>query len=183
MATSDWQRPSRCEGWTAGDVVLHVAQTNEMAIASAEGRFADFLTEIGRDVGPASDVDEGADRMVDKERGLSPDAVRDRYRNGANTLLRLLDVGDPHTRVQWVAGELSLRTLTTTRLAETWIHTGDVADAVGRTLVPGARLRHIARLAWRTLPYAFSRADRSLQGACESVLVHSETVTSTLSYQ
>jgi len=164
MAPSDWQRPSRCEGWTAGDVVLHVAQTNEMAIASAEGRFADFLTEIGRDVGPASDVDEGADRVVEKERGLPPDALRDRYRTGADTLLRLLDVGDPHTRVQWVAGELSLRTLTTTRLAETWIHTGDVADAVGRTLVPGARLRHIARLAWRTLPYAFSRAGRSLQG-------------------
>src|SRR5947209_3241896 len=70
MAPSDWQRPSRCAGWTTADVVLHVAQTNEMAIASAEGRFAEFLTEMGRDLGPASDVDDGADRMVEKERGL-----------------------------------------------------------------------------------------------------------------
>jgi uncharacterized protein (TIGR03084 family) len=164
LTPADWERPSRCDGWTAGDVVLHVAQTNEMAIASAEGRFAEFLTDMGRNMAAAADVDEGADRMVEKERGLSPDALRARYRTGADTLLRLFEAGDPHERVQWVAGELSLRTLTTTRLAETWIHTGDVADAVGRPLVPGERLRHIARLAWRTLPYAFRRAGRSLLG-------------------
>ena len=160
----DWDKPSPCEGWTVSDVVLHVAQTNEMAIASAQGRFADFLIEVGRNVGPAADVDDGAARMVAKERGLPGDAVRGRYVDGASKLLQLLDAGDPHARVQWVAGELSLRTLTTTRLAETWIHTGDVAEAVGGALVPGVRLRHIARLAWRTLPYAFGRAGRSLAG-------------------
>src|SRR5205823_1880386 len=71
---------------------------------------------------------------------------------------------DPHERVTWVAGQLSVRTLATTRLAETWIHSGDVADALGRSLVPSDRLRHIARLAWRTLPYAFERAGRQLHG-------------------
>jgi uncharacterized protein (TIGR03083 family) len=29
---SGWHRPSRCEGWDVADVVLHLAQTNEMAI-------------------------------------------------------------------------------------------------------------------------------------------------------
>ena len=72
--------------------------------------------------------------------------------------------GDPHLRVEWVVGRLSLRTLTTTRLAETWIHTGDVATALDRPLVPTTRLEHIARLAWRTLPYAFTRAGRELHG-------------------
>ena len=28
-----WSRPSACEGWTISDVVLHLAQTNEMARA------------------------------------------------------------------------------------------------------------------------------------------------------
>lgn len=164
MALDDWDRPSPCEGWTAGDVVLHVAQTNEMARASAEGRFAELVNAIGREVGPSADVDEGADRMVQRERGLSPRQLRERYVTGADTLLRTLDTGDPHARVQWVAGQLSLRTLTITRLAETWIHTGDVADAIGASLVPGERLRHVARLAWRTLPYAFERAGRTLRG-------------------
>ena len=63
-----------------------------------------------------------------------------------------------------MAGELSVRTLVTTRLAETWIHTGDVAYGLGVELQPTERLRHIARLAWRTLPYAFARAGRDLSG-------------------
>jgi uncharacterized protein (TIGR03084 family) len=63
-----------------------------------------------------------------------------------------------------VAGELSVRTLVTTRLAETWIHTGDVADGLGVELQPTTRLEHIARLAWRTLPYAFARSGRELAG-------------------
>jgi hypothetical protein len=46
-----------------------------------------------------------------------------------------------------VPGELSARTLATTRLAETWIHAGDVAGALGVTLPPTDRLRPIARLA------------------------------------
>jgi uncharacterized protein (TIGR03083 family) len=49
-------------------------------------------------------------------------------------------------------------------LAETWIHTGDVATALGVALAPSERLWHIARLAWRTLPYAFARAGRQLGG-------------------
>ncbi len=64
-------------------------------------------------------------------------------------------------RVTWVSGQLSLHTLTATRLSEAWIHTGDIASALGVDLAPTDRLRHIARLAWRTLPYAFDRAGRS----------------------
>ena len=71
---------------------------------------------------------------------------------------------DLSTRVTWVAGELSARTLVTTRMAETWIHTGDVAGALGVTLPPSDRLQLIARLAWRTLPYAFSSAGRTMAG-------------------
>ncbi|MEY2454410.1 MAG: hypothetical protein QOD92_3984 [Acidimicrobiaceae bacterium] len=159
-----WQRPSRCEGWTVADVVLHVAQTNEMAIASASGRLADYLTEVGRNVGPASSVDESADLMVQRERGGPNAALRDRYARGARELHDLLAASDPHLRVDWVAGQLSVRTLATTRLAETWIHTGDVAEALDVDLAPAPRLHHIARLAWRTLPYAFAIAGRELSG-------------------
>jgi uncharacterized protein (TIGR03084 family) len=55
-------------------------------------------------------------------------------------------------------------TVATTRLAETWIHTGDVAWALGIDLAPTDRLWHIARLAWRSLPYAFSRSGQALHG-------------------
>src|ERR1035438_2539352 len=56
---------------------------------------------------------------------------------------------DLATRVPWVAGNLSARTLATTRLSETWIHTQDIADAIGVDLVPSDRLKLTSRPAWR----------------------------------
>lgn len=160
----DWQRPSRCDGWTVADVVLHLAQTNEMAIGSVQGRLAEVLADLTGGIGPASSVDDGAALMVARERGGSAADLRDRWQRSADTLRRALLESDPHQRVEWVAGQLSARTLATTRLAETWIHTGDVADALDVDLVPSDRLRHIARLAWRTLPYAFAQDGRELSG-------------------
>jgi uncharacterized protein (TIGR03084 family) len=66
--------------------------------------------------------------------------------------------------VTWVAGQLTTRTLATTRLAETWIHTGDIGAAFDDPPSASDRLWHIARLAWRTLPYAFARDGRELSG-------------------
>ena len=163
LEESDWQRRSRCEGWTVADVVLHLAQTDGLAIASAGGRFAEAVGELAGGLAAAS-VDDGAAQMVARERGQPPKALLARWRTGADTLAKLLGACDPHQRVVWVAGELSARTLATTRLAETWIHTGDVAAAFGPSPVSTDRLWHVARLAWRTLSYAFERAGRALAG-------------------
>jgi uncharacterized protein (TIGR03084 family) len=163
---ADWQRPSRCEGWTVADVVLHLAQTNEMAIASVDDRMPQYLEDVGRSLAstPPSNVDDGAALMVANERDRPLAELKARWRSTVNEFLGRLDDTDFHRRVTWVAGELSVRTLVTTRLAETWIHTGDVADGLGVGLQPNDRLKHIARLAWRTLPYAFSGSGKQLSG-------------------
>jgi uncharacterized protein (TIGR03084 family) len=165
LPDADWERPSRCEGWSVGDVVLHLCQTDEMAIASLEERLPAYFEALAEGIGrPATSVDEGADLAVAHERGRPPAEVRDRWQSGAEELIRLFETVDLHKRVDWVAGQLSTRTLAATRLAETWIHTGDVAAGLDVELPAGDRLRHIARLAWRTLPYAFARDSRELQG-------------------
>ena len=46
LSDTDWQRPSRCDGWTVADVLLHLAQTNELASASAGGRMAEALEKL-----------------------------------------------------------------------------------------------------------------------------------------
>jgi len=164
LTEADWKAPTRCEGWDVADVVLHLAQTNEMAIGSATGRLSEVVVELTEGAGPAGSVDEGAALIVDRERGLPRGELLERWSTGASRLLAVLDAMDLSTRVTWVAGELSARTLATTRVAETWIHTGDVAGALGITLPLTDRLRLIARLAWRTLPYAFSSAGRTMHG-------------------
>lgn len=163
LTDTDWDRPSPCEGWSVSDVVLHLAQTNEMAIASAQGRFEEVAAAMAPG-GTAQNVDDGAALAVENERGQPNEAVLARWRASADTMRDVFAAADPHARVTWVAGQLSIRTLTTTRLSETWIHAGDVANAVGIQPVATDRLWHVARLAWRTLPYAFARAGRQLSG-------------------
>ncbi len=159
-----WSQPSRCDGWTVSDVMLHLAQTNEMAIGSLTGRFDEVLVELTTGLGLSENVDDGAGLMVEKDRGASPTEVYARWRGGVDQMMAAYRAADPHDRVPWVAGTLSVHTLATTRLAETWIHTNDVAFGLGVLLPAPERLRHIARLAWRTLPYAFTRAGREMRG-------------------
>jgi uncharacterized protein (TIGR03084 family) len=174
---SGWSRPSRCEGWTVADVLLHLAQTDEMALASAQGRLAGYLERAAGGMTGTVDVDEGADQMVANERGRPGAEVRERWWSGAAALRDTFTAGDVHQRVDWVAGRISLRTLATTRLAEAWIHTGDVAAAFDRPPSLTHRNAPIARLAWRTLPYAFGQAGRELQGPVAFVLSGPDGVT------
>ena len=161
-----WATPSRCPGWSVADVVLHVAQTDEMAAASAEERFTADAVRFGvkaSDVPAGATVDDLAGLAVAAQRAPGA-AVYSRWRAAAAAQAKALAACEPGRRLQWVAGEMSALTLATTRLAEVWIHTGDVAAGLGRDRRPTAALRPIARLAWRTLPYAFSRAGRTLSG-------------------
>jgi uncharacterized protein (TIGR03084 family) len=109
-------------------------------------------------------VDEWAAASVAAQRDAPAGEIHQRWRQAANDLRMTLADMDTHRRVMWVGGEMSATTLATTRLSEAWIHSGDVAEAVSVPLAPDERLRHVARLAWRTLPYAFAQAGQSLDG-------------------
>lgn len=168
----DAHLPSACAGWTVSDVVLHLAQTNEIAQASVENRFFDAAMGFGGSGDTiVSNVDEWADLSVAAERDHPWAKVRERWEESVENLQDAFRAGDPSARVQWVAGEMAARTLATTRLAETWIHTGDVAYGFGITPAPSERLVHVARLAWRTLPYAFTRDGRDPPGPVAFELV------------
>jgi len=160
LNTDDWDRPSRCAGWTVADVVLHLAQSDELALASGRGAFGAGFAGI-----PAStegdtprNVDDAAALAVATQRGPSGPQLYRRWSESATSMRKLLAGSDPRQPMAWVTGQLPARTLATTRLAEAWIHTGDIAAAVGIEPRAGEPLWHIARLAWRTLPYAFARA-------------------------
>lgn len=71
---------------------------------------------------------------------------------------------DPAARVPWVVGEMAARSLATTRITEAWIHAVDMAHGLGVDLPPTDRLWHVARLAWRTVPYAAAHGGQQLSG-------------------
>jgi uncharacterized protein (TIGR03084 family) len=158
LAEDQLALPSACKGWSVSDVLLHLAQTDEMAAASASGQLAGVAGGwVNYDSRVRSDINDVAAGAVERERGASGNEILARWVKSADDLVDALEACDPAARVQWVAGDMAPRTLATTRLAETWIHTGDVCIGLGIGQPKSDRIWHIARLVHRTLPYSFLR--------------------------
>lgn len=147
-----WSTPSLAAGWTVCDVMLHLAQTEEAAATTVTAPVA--ARSLASE---ARGVDDVAARMVEAERA-EPGEVFDRWRRARRAFLDAVRAADPSTLVQWVGGSLKPATLATTRLAEHWAHGLDIAGALDVPFPDTDRLRHIAWLGHRTLPYAFTLA-------------------------
>ncbi len=147
-----WQTPTPAAGWRIADQVSHLAFFDDAAIRSAtdpEG----FAAEMERATASGA---------------LTPDDVAARYsgQSGADLLAwfdasrrRLIAVFselDPTLRLPWFGLPMSAASSLTARIMETWAHGQDVADALGRAPEPSARLRHIAHIGVRALPFSFA---------------------------
>jgi uncharacterized protein (TIGR03084 family) len=153
LASAQWARPSACAGWTVADVVLHLAQSEELTAASIAGDDALFAAER------AGNVDAVADDLVAAQRDIAPADLLGRWRTAAFATPTALRAQPQGTRLRWITNRISPAALATTRLAEAWTHAHDITDPLGIPCPDTARLRHIAWLGHRTLPYAFAVED------------------------
>lgn len=147
LTDDQWERPSAAPGWTVADVVLHLAQSEDLVAAAIGGGTTAFAS--GR-------VDAAAADSVAVERGIAPADLLARWRAAALPVPEALRAVPKGTRLQWVTNTLSPASLATTRLAEHWAHAYDITAPLGIPYPDTARIRHIAWLGHRTLPYAFA---------------------------
>jgi uncharacterized protein (TIGR03084 family) len=167
-----WCHASGAAGWTIADGVLHLAQTEEHVIASVTGSEAPALAR-DRDGPP---LDEVMDRLVAAERTAPPTAVFERWRTARRAALTALRACPPKVRLRWASIPLTPRTLATTRLAEHWAHALDITVPLGITYPDTVRLWHVAWLAHRSLPYAFTVAGKQAAPVrCELLGPNGET--------
>ena len=161
LSPGAWRAESAAPGWTVADVVLHMAQSEEILTATVAGSGAVDWRQFG------STVDQAMDVMVRAERA-SPREVLERWRSARRAALAGLVSADPERPIHWVVTPLKPRTLATTRLAEHWAHALDVTGPLGIDHPDTARLRHIAWLGHTMLPYAFALAGQPPQAVrCE----------------
>jgi uncharacterized protein (TIGR03084 family) len=148
-----WTSASGAQSWTIADVVLHLAQSEEAVEATVtRGTLRGGLGAAAGDT-----MDERAAEAVRMERA-APAQVLGRWQRARQGALAALRTADPDRPVPWVAGPLKPATLATTRLAEHWAHGLDITQPLGVEFPDMDRLRHVAWLAHRTLPYALSVA-------------------------
>lgn len=149
----DWFRPTPSWSWDVRDTVAHLADTDELAI--------DTCTDGPRSLGPFAATCASAEDVtllgVLRGRRLTGAEVLawwERTQAAEREVLRDLD---PAVRVPWGLG-MRPPSFVTARMMETWAHGLDVHDALGVEPVDTDRLRHIAWIGLRALPYAASVA-------------------------
>jgi uncharacterized protein (TIGR03084 family) len=156
LAAAQWTAPSAAPGWSVADVVLHLAQTEEAVVASVSGAALRPARESG------ATVDQFADDMVRAQRA-EPAVVFERWRAARRAAVRALRAAGPGQPLSWVEAPLKPATMATTRLAEHWAHGLDITGPLGIAFPDTDRLRHVAWLAHRSLPYAFALAGEGAQ--------------------
>jgi uncharacterized protein (TIGR03084 family) len=147
---ADWRHESGAPGWTVTDVVVHLAQTEEMVVMTVDEDVRPGLWDRG-DLA----LDDAVAMAVELERDESS-AVLARWQKARRGSVAALRAADPNRRVQWAATPLRPPVLAVTRMAEHWAHALDITGPLGLRYDDTDRLRHIAWLGHRTLPYAFS---------------------------
>lgn len=150
LTDEQWASPSAAPGWTITDVVVHLAQTEELVSASIASGGRGEVWERGDQT-----LDDAVAAVVAADQAL-PAEVFERWRRARRAALDALRGADPQQRVPWAATPLRPAVLATTRLAEHWAHGLDITGPLDLTYPDTDRLRHIAWLGHRTLPYAFS---------------------------
>jgi uncharacterized protein (TIGR03084 family) len=165
------QQPSAAAGWSISDVVLHLAQSEESVVAAISG------VPLSEPLGiQGATTDEIIENWVRAERG-DPIATVERWRAARRRSLAALRGADLDARYPWIAATLRPEALATTRLAEHWAHALDIAEPLGVDYPDTDRLRHIAWLAQRTLPYAFQLSGQLPQDVrCELMAPDGTTV-------
>jgi uncharacterized protein (TIGR03084 family) len=159
----DWKRKTSARGWTIMDTVNHLAYSETFgARAIVEGQA--FI-----DAAAITDIDEWADRGVRQGKGKRYQEVIEWWRNGRASVVDALSRMTTDDRVAWLVNDVGAKTFATLRLMETWAHGLDIKDAMADKIRPveegeddpladTPRLRHVAWLAHRMLPYAFRQA-------------------------
>jgi uncharacterized protein (TIGR03084 family) len=153
-----WEAPTPAAGWAVRDQVSHLAHFDDAAVQSATEPDA-FREELAEAVALGG-ID--PDQIAARHRGLPPAALLHWFDTARNRLLEVFRDLDPGVRVPWYGPPMSAASSLTARIMETWAHGQDVVDTLGVTREPSARLRHVAHIGVRALPFSYALRDRAV---------------------
>ncbi|WP_433196987.1 TIGR03084 family metal-binding protein [Nocardia sp. CA-107356] len=157
LAPADWSKPTPAPGWTIAHQIGHLAWTDEVAtLATAD---PDGFAELLEDAAPKAFtfVDEAAE-----EAATAPTAeLIERWRRGRAGLIEALRAVTPGAKVVWFGPPMSAASMVSARIMESFAHGQDIADALGVTRTPTARLRTVAHIGARTRNFAYTVRGKS----------------------
>ena len=147
-----WALPTPAPGWTVAHQIGHLLWTDTVALLSItdEAAFGDLVTAA------QAEIDTFVDDTADDRAATPPQHLLADWRRTRNELHAALKTVPDGRKLAWFGPPMGAASMATARLMETWAHGLDVADALGVTVEPSARLRSIAHLGVRTRDFAFT---------------------------
>lgn len=155
VSGDQWFHAVPAKGWDVRDTVAHLADTDEIAIDTCRAG-PRSLNDFALRLASAEDVTLWG---VLRGRAMPGAAVLDWWKVASREEVDVLRSLEPSVRVPWGLG-MRPTSFVTARLMECWAHALDVHTALGSVSADTDRLRHIAWLSIRALPYAFGVAGR-----------------------
>ncbi|MBC7300443.1 MAG: TIGR03084 family protein [Nocardia sp.] len=151
LTPEQWQTPTPAPRWDIATQIAHLTWTDEVSVTAATDAeaFAAFVAEAAPRV--LTIVDEGAEEIAK----TPPADLLVRWRSGREQLAAALAAVPAGTKLPWFGPPMSAASMISARIMETWAHGQDVADALGVTRVPTARLRTVAHISVRARNYAY----------------------------
>ncbi len=146
-----WQRDTPAAGWTIAHQIAHLNWTDQVAAISATDA-VEFDKLVQAALPKAlTFVDEAAEEGAK----IPAPQLLANWRRDRAALVEALRTVPAGTKLPWFGPPMSPASMVTARLMETWAHGQDVADTLGITREPTARLRHIAHIGVRTRNFAY----------------------------
>ncbi len=152
LAADRWAAQTPAAGWTIAHQIGHLLWTDRVALTSVtdEVAFSGLLEHAAAN--PTGFVDAGAEEVA----ATPPVELLADWRLTRTRLHEALLTVPDGRKLPWFGPPMSAASMATARLMETWAHGLDVADTLGVTRPPTARLRSIAHIGVRTRDYAFA---------------------------
>lgn len=157
LSEEGWLMPTPAEGWDTRDAAAHLAIGDEMALECVLLDRIPLEMQQGMDaVAQGEEAIRGYEGAhLQRGRTLAPNDVLAWWRGGNVALHDAFCDLDPSRRLPWGPNLMSPMSFVTARLMETWAHGLDCFDSARVEPVDTDRLRHVAVLALRALPYAY----------------------------
>ncbi|MFD3744626.1 TIGR03084 family metal-binding protein [Nocardia sp. NPDC058633] len=151
LSPEQWTTPTPAPRWDIATQIAHLTWTDEVSVIAATDAeaFAAFVAEAAPRV--LTVVDEGAEDIA----RTPPTDLLVRWRAGRERLIAALAAVPAGTKLPWFGPPMSAASMISARIMETWAHGQDVADALGATRTPTARLRTVAHISVRTRNFAY----------------------------
>ncbi|GAB3445108.1 TIGR03084 family metal-binding protein [Actinophytocola sediminis] len=151
-----WASPTPAPGWSVAHQVAHLAWTDERSLlaitdpAAFHAELTDVLATTSAD-----QLDKVVDQEADKGARTPPADLLADWRRVRTALATAIEQVPAGSKLPWYGPPMSAASMATARLMETWAHGNDLADALGVTREPTARLRHVAHIGVRTRDWAY----------------------------